>query len=134
MTLFKNSQGDWDWGKIGVAIIGVLLSATITLATMLHADQNDNIRRIDNCKADSKTVNAKIQALDARVTKKIDSDVIKQMILLQQQKLEQQKKESDRNYEIQQQQLADQKVIDKEMIKELKNLNTAIIKLEQKIE
>ena len=108
MKALKNTQGEWDWSKITVGIITLIVFPLVALTYT-------NVLNALDTKANKNTTELQINLLKEKVALKADDKTI---ILL----LEQQNKE-----------LEERRIIEKETLKTLQNLNIQMKVIQERI-
>jgi hypothetical protein len=115
MRALKNSNGEWDWLKITVPVLTVIIIPLIALVY-------NNIASAIDRKSDKAITELCINDLKIKVKNKVDNETL--ILMLEQQKQQQ---------EFLKEQLKEQKTIDKETLKTLQNLNIQMKIIEQRI-
>jgi len=115
MKMLKNSKGDWDWLKV---LIPVLTIVIVPLIALVYNNMAEAIEK----KADGPTTELNIKTLKEKVELKVDN---KTLLLLLQQYSQQQ--------DFMQEQIKEQKTIDNKTLDTLMELNVQMKLIEQQL-
>ena len=113
MRILKNTKGVWDWSKITVSLIVLVV---VPLICLVYNNMDNTI--IIN-RADAKDA---VEKIEEEVALKVSEKSLMQYIAIQQQQTDMLKVD-----------MTEQKIIDKETLKVLQNLNISVRLLEQKL-
>jgi len=106
MKVLKNSKGEWDWLKITIPILTIII---IPLVALIY----NNMANAVESKADKALTEKSIEVLKEDIDRKANNETI--ILMLKQQA----------------EQIQSQKVVDKEMLETLQNLNIQIERMKK---